>query len=163
MSAIWPHFNKKNPCPACNHSDWNCRMGDKKFICMRIASEHPAKDGGFYHEYGEKKPAYIPPKRSAPKVNLDFDGMMKRYNFSVCEKLALNLGVSEKSLCDLNAFWIPEYNSWAIPMRDGENKIIGIHLRCDDGTKRAVVGSRNGLFIPSNVGELIERNKLSKT
>jgi phage/plasmid primase-like uncharacterized protein len=33
-------------------------------------------------------------------------------------------------------------------MRDGDNKIIGIHLRCDDGSKKAITGSRNGLFIP---------------
>jgi hypothetical protein len=33
-------------------------------------------------------------------------------------------------------------------MRDGDNKIIGIHLRADDGSKKAVTGSRNGLFIP---------------
>jgi hypothetical protein len=148
MSKIWPHFTKQNPCLACGGSDWCCRAGEKKFLCMRIQSDHPAKDGGFYHEYSGKKPVYIPPKRSAPKVGMDFDAMMKRYNFSSCEKLALTLGVNEKSLFDLNVFWLAEYDSWAIPMRDGDNKIIGIHLRCEDGSKKAVVSSRNGLFIP---------------
>jgi len=157
MSKIWPSFTKENPCPACGHWDWTCRAGDKKFVCMRVQSEHVAKDGGWYHEYGEKKPAYIPPKRSAPKVNLDFEGKIRLWRTFIKElpKLSIELGVSEESLELLNFCRDSGYDysssAFACPMRDGDNKIIGIHLRCDDGTKRAVTGSRNGLFLPQGI------------
>ena len=155
INKIWPSFTRENPCPACGHwgNDWTCRAGDKVFVCMRVASNRTAKDGGFYHEYGEKKPTYIPPKRSAPKVNLDFDAMSKSFRSwneieSDIEELSESLGVSKESLNSLMVGWSQEHEAHTIPMRDGDNKIIGIHLRCDDGSKKAVVGSRNGLFIP---------------
>lgn len=153
MSKIWPHFSKENPCPACGKSgDWNCRMGDRKYICMRVQSDHPAKDGGFYHEYGGQKPTYIPPKRSAPKVERDFGDIIGLWeaatNFYIVENVAEELGVSVESLQSLNTCQHRETSGFAIPMRDGDNKIIGVHLRCNDGTKKAVVSSRNGLFIP---------------
>jgi len=154
MSKIWPHFTKENPCPACGGHDWCCRAGEKKFICMRIQSSHANKDGGFYHEYGGKKPAYIPLKRSAPKVVMDFERYQKELRFGIVGipkyaiKFCDELGVSTKSMDYLLLGRSHELQCWSIPMRDGDNKIIGIHLRCDDGSKKAVVGSRNGLFIP---------------
>ncbi|MEM8873833.1 MAG: hypothetical protein AAGD32_06190 [Planctomycetota bacterium] len=36
--------------------------------------------------------------------------------------------------------------AWAFPMRCHDGRIIGIRTRFDDGTKRAVTGSRQGLF-----------------
>ena len=118
---------------------------------MRVQSNHAAKDGGWYHDYGDKKPAYIPPKRTVPKVNLDFE---KYWNNLIIRNpwsgdlMAEDLGVSYNSLVNLGMVKDEIEKAWAIPMRDGENKIIGIHLRCDDGSKKAVLGSRNGLFIP---------------
>lgn len=151
MSKIWPHFTKKYPCPACGHFDWTCRAGETRFVCMRIQSDHPARDGGFYHSYGEKKPTYIPPKQSVVKV-VDFETMSDWLEISYSEQwlnvFSCGIGVSKESLKYLKVGWSSESQSWAIPMRDGDNKIIGIHLRCSDGTKKAVISSRNGLFIP---------------
>ena len=162
MSKIWPSFTKENPCPSCGHfgNDWCCRAGNTHYVCMRIASDRVAKDGGYIHPYGGKKPTYIPPARPAPKVVMDFEKLhccMMRADWT---SLGNKLGVSDESLSALDVRYHAKESAWAIPMRDGENKIIGIHLRSDDGSKKAVTGSRNGLFIPSSVGELIERNKL---
>lgn len=57
--------------------------------------------------------------------------------------------------CDWSAFarlgmvWAKEYQAWAFPMKDAVKNIIGIQLRRINGEKRAVKGSRNGLFIPN--------------
>jgi hypothetical protein len=161
---LWPKVSKENPCPICSHSDWLCRFGDKAVLCMRIESPHPARYGGFYHFYDSEKPkpAYIPPKRRAHKFG-DFGYADKMPDNGAAKKLSKEIGVSEESISSLGVFLTCVGFPFSIPMRDGDNKIIGIHLRGDDGSKKAVVGSRNGLFIPSSVGELIERNKLLKT
>ena len=132
MSLIWPHFKKESPCPACNHSDWTiAEIGDKKFICMRIASDHPAKDGGWYHEYGGKKPIYVPPKRNIPKVNLDFEQVMIEWWLDSSEyPIDLGLGVTEESLMSLGFVWAWQHKAWACPMRDGDNKIT-LEFICD--------------------------------
>ena len=157
MSAIFPHFTKQNPCPSCGGHDWTCRAGSKKYICMRIESNHPSKDGGWFHEYGGKKSAQVPPKRfiAPPKVKMDFNEMAHNFfvlsgdlNAAQLKKLGNQLGVSWESLASLFCGYSKIFNAWAIPMRDGDNKIIGIHLRCDDGSKKCVTGSQGGLFIP---------------
>jgi phage/plasmid primase-like uncharacterized protein len=113
---------------------------------MRVESTRPMRDGGWFHEFGDKpKPAFAP-KPPTPKLNMDMESVYDALPVCSIEPLAKQLGVSLIALESLGI--TRKGNSWAVPMRDGKNKIIGIHLRCDDGTKRAVVGSRNGLFIP---------------
>lgn len=154
INKLWPKVNKENPCPICNHADWLCRFGDKAVLCMRIESPKPAKDGGWYHFYDSSKPApkrFIMPPRVAPKVNLDFEKLMELFQegaISKVQSLSRKLGVDESSVCALECGFSNADSAYAIPMRDGDNKIIGIHLRCEDGSKKAVVSSRNGLFIP---------------
>lgn len=152
MSAIFPHFTRQSPCPCCGHWDWNCRAGDRKFICMRIESSHPSKDGGWFHEYGKEYIYHVPSKRfiAPPKAKMDFERMQLTFvaNFEPLDKLIHDLGVDSDSLISLCVGHTKEHNAWAIPMRDGDNKIIGIHLRCDDGSKKCVTGSQGGLFIP---------------
>lgn len=147
-SNFWPKFSKENPCPSCGHAgDWLCRMGEKKYICMRVASSHPVRGGGWYHEYSDKtpKPKYIPPIRKVKHIN--FEALYgKTYNTEGIEILALEFGVSVQSLIDLGFCKSGYSDEWRIPMRDGDNKIIGIQLRGE--TKRCVVGSKLGLFIP---------------
>lgn len=145
---IWPHFTKEKPCPSCNHFDWNCRGGERKYICMRVQSSHPSKDGGWFHNYSDEIRPYLPPAKPAFKpcrnIKEIWDGLECSHDEAV--SFANKLGVSIESLTALQC--ARRGAAWAIPMRDGDNEIIGIHLRCDDGTKRAVVGSRNGLFCP---------------
>lgn len=121
-------------------------MGEKKYICMRIQSEHSAKDGGFYHEYGGKKPTYIAPKRMVKNFQFNPDVLVQRKSQS--ERLAESLGVSVDSVKSLWAYRMTDGDGWLLPMRDGSNEIIGLHYRWDDGTKTAKTGSQNGLFIP---------------
>jgi len=161
MSAIFPHFSKENPCPACGGHDWTCRAGQRKFICMRIQSEHPSKDGGWFHDYGRSKPVQMPVKRfiAPPKMKMDFQyqqNIYEGYSDKCFGIIADKLGVSLNSVKDLGVGFSEGFKSWTFPMRDGDNKIIGIHLRCDDGSKKCVTGSQGGLFIPQ-----IEPQKLA--
>ena len=143
---IWPYFTKENPCPACGHHDWSCRAGDTRFICMRIVSEHPFVNSGWFHDYGDK---FIKPEKlwTPPTVKIDPDKIQGRLT-AFGTGIAESLGVSFQSLIDLSAAWSDYHNALAFPMRDGSNNIIGYRLRWDDGKKRAITGSQQGLFIP---------------
>lgn len=153
MSKLWPKVSKERPCPICERSDWLCRFGDKAIVCMRVESQKPARDGGWYHFYDDKnpKPPIIPKRIQMPKVNLDFESnhsCLGRADWGLLPSL---LGVSDASIAALDARRYSNEKAWGVPMRDGDNKIIGIHLRCDDGSKKAIVGSRNGLFLAQGI------------
>jgi hypothetical protein len=151
---IWPHFTKESPCPACKHHDWQCRQGEKMFICMRVESKRPAKSGGWYHFYDEEHP-YIPQRpanRSIPSV-VDLGAMLARWRMNTSpaqiESLAGQLGVTVSSLRTLGCCWADKHNAWAFPMHDSNRNVIGIRLRNNDGKKWAVIGGKGGLFTPS--------------
>jgi hypothetical protein len=74
--------------------------------------------------------------------------------------LAAALGLSESSLDRLGAGWAtadtlrartPAWRSdgaWTFPMTDAGGRVLGLRLRLTDGTKLAVRGGHDGLFIP---------------
>lgn len=74
-------------------------------------------------------------------------------------ELSTSLGVSTASLARLHCGWIRRValeslgmhgadGAWMLPMRDAVGTIIGVRLRLRDGTKLAIRGSANGLFMP---------------
>ncbi len=63
--------------------------------------------------------------------------------------LAFKLGVLPEALSRLHVGLCAQ-DVWTFPMSDGE-KVIGIRTRTTDGEKKAVYGSRSGLFIPANL------------
>jgi phage/plasmid primase-like uncharacterized protein len=64
------------------------------------------------------------------------------------DALAAALGVSTGALDALGAAWAVAHNAWAFPMLTPAGDVVGIRLRAEDGKKRAVTGSRQGLFLP---------------
>jgi hypothetical protein len=117
---------------------------------MRVQSEHPIKNGGWFHPFGSevKKPIVIK-RPEPPRVEIDCEAMMSKWAGKYgYHALANALGVSEASLSQLSSAWAPEHNAWAFPMRDGEGKTIGIRLRNMQGEKWAVKGSHQGIFLP---------------
>ncbi len=116
---------------------------------MRIGSQFPSKCGGFYHFYDDTPRPEIKPEPKRIKKEVDFETMHHEWWLDSSEyPINLDLSVSEESLLKLGFVWSWQHKAWTIPMRDGDNKIIGIQLRSDDGTKKCVTGSRGGLFIP---------------
>jgi hypothetical protein len=66
-----------------------------------------------------------------------------------------SMGLSVLSLKNYGVGWNLFRKSWSFPMYDGTFKrgkpvVCGIHLREPSGAKRAIVGSRNGLFLPQD-------------
>lgn len=57
------------------------------------------------------------------------------------------LGVSSKALLKLHIGWSKLYKAWTFPMQDHKDRYVGVRLRCEDGEKRSMCGSREGLFI----------------
>lgn len=150
MSLLWPRFTKENPCPACKHWDWTCRSGEKMFICMRVQSPMPHKSGGWYHRYECDNYRSLPPRRHIPRRCIDAERLLPKIASQdvSLESLAESLGVEVSALCSLQVVWSNVYGAWAVPMKDGNGTIVGIHLRKSSGEKLAVKGSRNGLFLP---------------
>lgn len=150
MSQIWAHFTKDNRCPACQHWDWACRQGQWRFICMRVKSNHPSKDGGWYHSYSENHPkpkAVIPPRRRLIP-QLDIKRTQESFEEINLTPLANQLGVAEMSLKQLGCKWSEWQKAYVFPMQDGEGNVVGFRTRHLDGSKRAITGSRQGIFVP---------------
>jgi len=122
---------------------------------MRVVSERQKvfTDGsvGYMHRIdgGPLIPEPRKPEVVKPAPNL-FD-MMRRWAYRTTHldlsQIAESLGVSYKSLETLGAAKRDD-QTWAFPMRDPKGVIVGIRLRASNGSKFAVTGSHQGMFIP---------------
>lgn len=150
---------KSNPCPVCGRPDWCLVAKDgSAAICARIedGSTKRCGDAGNLHLLGpDSKPTRKPFKRYTPKpaVNIDFAKLSKEFQDRLSGRqlrwLGASLGVSPESLQRLGLGF--DGKAFTFPMRDEKLKIIGLRRRFGDGNKRAVTGSSNGLFIPSEL------------
>ncbi len=120
---------------------------------MRIKSDKPAHNGGWWHQIKDmpKKVEYHKQIKPQRPVNLkrtweSWSSMTDDDDIKTC---ALRLGVSSESLSDLGMAWAWQYGAWAFPMRDGAGGVVGIRLRGETGKKWAVAGSRQGVFMPT--------------
>jgi 5S rRNA maturation endonuclease (ribonuclease M5) len=121
------------------------RQESKYVITMR--------DGtiGWFHPFNENEPRRPLPPPPSPMPRPDFNAMLRTWSAATNGELvtlAGVLGVASWALHELGACWSPSHHAWAFPMCDARGDVIGIRLRYDDGQKRAVLGSHNGLFIP---------------
>ncbi len=93
----------------------------------------------------------IPKPKPAP-AQIDAKGILLKYKSKRSRtELAHELGVSCESLDALQVEWSELSSAWAFPMFDGAGQMIGIRLRNAQGQKWAVTGSRQGIFLPSNL------------
>jgi hypothetical protein len=155
----WTRCTKSNPCPICGKPDW-CMIGIRGVLCMRQGDGYSIQlsDGstGWFHPFDRdatapRKPLPARAERSnLPRPN--FLAMIKAWSQETqphqIHELATALGVTTWSLGSLGACWSGTHKAWAFPMSDEWGAIIGIRLRYPNGEKRAVLGSRNGLFVP---------------
>lgn len=153
MNLKWERVNKKAPCVICGKFDWCC-ASDKYFLCMRVESPKPCKSGGWLHLI-DAKPKKFPgrAKPAAPPVSApDFEGIhMKRLAVTPqvwLEELAARMGVSALSLEQLGFGYAYSGGDWIVPFRDGNNNIIGLQVRKENGEKMCLTGSKLGLFLP---------------
>jgi len=149
MSNLWPKFSKERPCPACGRWDWTCRAGDRAFVCMRVASERTAKDGGFYHFYDSAKLTLPPPRLKLPSAPSVDPRSVKGAEINL-DVLAGELGVTVMALQALGVIWSNQYHAWLFPMKNGKGELVGWNRRFPNGEKKIVAGMKGGLYIPQS-------------
>ena len=146
-SKLWPLASKSKPCLVCGKPDW-CSFGDKAMKCQRVQSNFPCRGGGWLHFYEAigSHPVSLPARKAPPRIN---PGIANGFKERDVDGLAKELGVSPQSLNALDIAWSPKDSAWTFPMRDGDGEIVGYRTRHMDGQKKAITGSRQGLFIPN--------------
>lgn len=101
---------------------------------------------------------YRPTPRYRPvaEPQIDFTAMFAKWNqetdYHFRDGFAMTLGVDPENLRSLGFVWTGK--TWAIPMHDANQKIIGMRLRDMNGNQWAVRGSKAGLFLPRGLDVL---------
>jgi len=155
--------NKRHPCPICGKSDWCLYSEDgTAAICARIeeGSKKRCGEAGYLHILKADNPASLKLRRTSRPVrpprqakDFNFAKLAKQYQDRMSQRqvrwLGASLGITPKSLQRLCIGF--DGNAFCFPMRDENMRIIGIRRRFGDGNKKALVGSCNGLFIPTGL------------
>ncbi len=143
---------RQSPCPVCQKSDW-CLVKPATALCMRCQSNRPVKfktgEEGWLHEK-DNHTTYKPPPPK-PVVTLDAAKLWNSWRSNKHSGLGAQLGVSDEALRRLGAVWAEQYRATAFPMRNGSGAMVGLRLRGTDGSKWAVRGSHQGIFIPDGL------------
>lgn len=154
----------RNPCPICKHEDWCLYSleGDAA-ICTRV-SEGSVKrcknDAGWLHilkeDFKPKKPATIKKRLQVLNWNLLNDAYMNNlpgfydpgipYRAEHIKDLCNRWGVGTGALQAMQIGWSGRY--FTFPVRDAENKPIGLQRLYPDNSKRLDKGSQMGILIP---------------
>ncbi len=158
--------SKKRPCPLCGRPDWCLISEDGAIgICPRTEAGAIRRCGeaGWLHRLEPSSDSNNCPRRHILALH-GTRASLEEYAVRAAAHadgiavggLASVLGVSVESLRRLGVGW--DGRAWIFPMRDHAGRVVGIRRRFPDGTKRALRGSRSGLFIPRDleaVGTLV--------
>lgn len=157
----WKRVSPTSPCPICARPDWCLLARDgTAAICARIESPNPVghRGAGWLHRLADQdlkpRPAHVR-KITIPLLrgDRDFGELARKHAERVApaepERFAAQLGVKVETLRRLGLGW--DGAAWTFPMSDARGEVIGIRRRLPDGRKLAVRGSRQGLFVPSNI------------
>lgn len=86
-----------------------------------------------------------------PDMSATHADMVRELTPARLTRLATALRITEASLRRLGVGFSPDNLAYSFPMRDGAGKITGIRFRAMDGKKWAVVGSKEGVFVPEDL------------
>jgi len=151
---------KQNPCPICGKSDWCLVAPDKSAaICQRMedGSVKRCGDAGYLHilidrhrsHRNRSRRKFIVIRSNNP--DKDFAALQQQYNRQITNQqihdLSQQLGLSTQSLKRLRIGW--DSKAYTFPMSNSQGRIIGIRRRFPSGRKVSVIGSKNGLFVPT--------------
>ena len=159
MNDGWIRVTARKPCAVCDRGDW-CTVSVETgaTCCMRVQSARPARNGGWLH--GGTGPAELPARTGAacgasyeaPEFNAMLWWQTVRHvvTWERMEVWADRLGLPIGALDVMGACVLGEM--LAFPMYDGHGAVCGIRTRKPDGAKRAVTGSRAGVFMAEFTG-----------
>lgn len=172
----WIRVSSQRPCPICGRPDWCGVAADgSAAACMRVelGSVRRLKNGAWLHRFGDDDPrrptggalpapAAPPPAQAiadaataALKLRRLMDGYRRAATPRKLDGLAAKLGLSSRRpLDDLGVGWSAFHPGFAFPCRDGLGRLVGVQVRREDGMKRLLRGSRQGLFLPWNLRQL---------
>jgi len=142
--------SEDNPCYICKKPD-GCMISPdgKAALCSRIESDKLLGEpfaGGWLHILdGSFKPTKIR-KKNYPPINWTTIQNFYENQINDISLEPLTRQFSYINLKRLDVGWDGE--AWTFPIRNTEDKIVGIHRRFPNGNKRFIRGSRNGIFIP---------------
>lgn len=148
---------RAKPCPVCEKPTSN-----REGYCVidwvrgRVWCGH-ARDSfqGRFFNLSESEwsapPKEVKTVRDDPEVNWEAEqlDLAAAMTPQLRRKHAKLIGVSESALIRLRAGF-HESGAVSFPMRWADGKVGGIRLRCEDGFKFAIRGSKNLLFVPDN-------------
>ena len=176
LLAQFERVTRTRPCSICERPDW-CLAGrpgtesEGDSICQRVESDKRYGDAGYLH----RGPGHAP-RRSGPirrfiaalrepegpnLTSLAMCAWVSANHFDL-KSLAARLALSPDSLrrqsvgrltpSIANKFSIGwAEDAWTFPMSSAVGRVVGIRLRMPDGSKRAVPGGHEGLFIPRDL------------
>lgn len=156
MNSKWKRVNKERPCPICHKPDWCAVSSDGAVaLCHRIESRRRCGDAGWLHRIGPGSIYSAGRIRIAPLVRAchrDFSLLAAGYRDANepgrLYQFAVSLGLTTASIGRFGVGWCQQYRAWSFPMVDADGRVVGIRLRRSDGSKFAVKGGREGLFVP---------------
>lgn len=145
------------PCPICTHlherQGW-CLVDVARglAICPRVESSRKIGEAGWLHGNSADVIGAVTMVRQKPAVerdmNQDWDACASRIVDGDFEKLAYDLQVPVGWIQNMGV-GIAE-QGYAFRMYGSNRQVIGIKLRCWNGNKLCVKGSRLGLIIPKS-------------
>lgn len=163
----WERVNAHNHCPICDSDHWCTVSPDRQAVrCKKVESQNPSpgNDGdAWIHKVGENGRIFFPkPRRKPPGSNgmaarnppsaptPDLTTKHQQFFLAITpelqQELASTLGVDVMAVAVYEVGWDEAQQSWTFPMRDSMGKVIGIKLRDRHGNKKAIPGSKLGLF-----------------
>jgi len=149
MRSEWRTVSRVHHCPVCGKGDWCGVHADGTVRCMRVPSDHES-NGGWIHKPDRPVPPPPPPQLRRPKPT-QFDAKLwwetARHvcRVPVLAEWADRLGLPVDTLDWLGGCQVG--GMLCVPMHDGDGNIVGIRTRYRDGAKRAITGSRAGVFL----------------
>lgn len=157
MTITWTRTDRK-ACPVCGKKGWCSVSTDGAIVhCMRQSSDCPGKNGGWIHRLDNPGMPDRSPGRSTPPATIltpaHLTDLNRQYQSRVVPGdiagLASKLGVTVNSLRRLGIGH--DGSAFTFPMFSGDGRLIGVHRRFPDGSKRCITGSKLGLFIPADL------------
>lgn len=165
--------SSRRPCPVCENKAWCLIARDEppsRALCKRVESPRKWGEAGFLHvlrlEFRERRHRSVKVSLGGQTATTTmWESTAAQARAAMCaESLAsfsVGLCVSVESLVRLGIGWawnglLREHGlngiapgAWSFPMQDALGHLVGIRLRLTDGSKIAITGSRNGLFVPT--------------
>lgn len=165
--------NRGCRCPVCERADWCLVSRDDpdnpaRVVCARVPSARRYGDAGWLHllrDDGARARQGRTRVLRLPQSIVDFErlaqDLVAAVDFDLLHEFAGDLGVSTESLQrlgiglargdDLGQVGLKwGHAAWVFPMTGDDGQVCGLRLRLP-GRKLAVKGSKNGLFVPTDL------------